>query len=308
MNISDQIRPFLERIFDRPLATIVELLLIGSIVYAVLRLLQGTPGARLIRAVLAILGATFAVVWLIAERYELERINVLYPYFVLGIFFASLVAFQTELRRILAKVGQGGWLQRWLITPEETIRSIVTAVGRLSKNKIGALIAIERSDEMGPWSESGVAVEASVSAELLETIFWPGSPLHDLGVVIRQGRILAAGCQFPLAESSAVERSLGSRHRAAIALSQEADAVVIVVSEETGTISVALDGQLRRGLSSDQLRGTLLAELGLDGHAKETMKPAPRVGSESLAGTTNGTDQTHRSDGSTDAAHLGSGG
>jgi diadenylate cyclase len=272
MDFSGQFRSFLERVFDRPWVTAIELLLIGTIVFTVLRLLQGTPGARLIRAVLAILGGSFAVVWLLADRFELDRINVLYPYFILAVFLASLVAFQSELRRILAKLGQGGWVQRWLITPEETIGPIVTAVGRLAKNKIGAIIAVERSDEMGPWSESGVPVEAAISAELLETIFWPGSPLHDLGLVVRQGRILAAGCQFPLAESSSVERSLGSRHRAAIGLSQESDAVVIVVSEETGTISVAIDGRLRRGLECDELRVCLLTELGLDGRT-EPAKP-----------------------------------
>jgi diadenylate cyclase len=149
-------------------------------------------------------------------------------------------------------------------TPEETVTPIVTAVGRLSKSKIGALIAIERSGEMEAWSESGVVLDAAVSAELLETIFWPGSPLHDLGLIIRQSRIVAAGCQFPLVESSSVERSLGSRHRAAIGLSEEADAIVIVVSEETGTISIASGGKLRRGLTPDALRETLIRELKIE--------------------------------------------
>jgi len=256
------IRLFFERVTDRPWVALIELLLIGSVVYSALRALQGTRGARLVRAVLTILAVSFAVVWLIAERFGFERINALYPYFILGVFLVSLVAFQTELRRLLLKIGEGAWLRRWIRTGDEVIEPLVTAVDRLAKKKIGAVIAVERSAEAGAIVESGVPLDAVVSAELLETIFWPGSALHDLGVMISQGRIRAAGCQFPLVESADVDRSLGSRHRAAIGMSQEADAVVIVVSEETGTISLAIHGRLRRGFTAETLRETLTKELG----------------------------------------------
>jgi len=256
------IRSFFERVADRPWVALIELLLIGSVVYSVLRALQGTRGARLVRAVLTILAVSFAVVWLIAERFGFERINALYPYFIPGIFLVSLVAFQTELRRLLLRVGEGRWFRRWFRTGDELIEPLVTAVDRLALKKIGALIAIERSAEAGAIVETGVPLDAVVSAELLETIFWPGSTLHDLGVMISQGRIRAAGCQFPLAESADVDRSLGSRHRAAIGMSQETDAVIIVVSEETGTISLALHGRLRRGFSPATLREALTRELG----------------------------------------------
>lgn len=256
------IRLFLERVFDRPWVALIELLLIGSVVYSTLRALKGTRGARLVRAVVTILAVSFAVVWLVAERFGFERINALYPYFILGVFLVSLVAFQTELRRLLLRVGEGRWLRRWIRSGDEVIEPLVTAVDRLALKKIGALIAIERSAESGAIVESGVPLDAVVSAELLETIFWPGSALHDLGVLISQGRIRAAACQFPLAESAEVDRSLGSRHRAAIGMSQEADAVVVVVSEETGTISVAIHGRLRRGFSAATLRDTLIRELG----------------------------------------------
>ena len=255
------VRSFFEQVAERPWVAIVELLLIGSVVYTILRFLQGTRGARLIRAVLTILAVSFAVVWLIAERFELERINILYPYFILGVFLVSLVAFQTELRRLLLRVGRGGWLQRWFKSSNEVIDPVVTAVERLSKKKIGALIAIERITETGAITESGIRLDATVSTELLETIFWPGTALHDMGVVVHQERIVAAGCQFPLAEAGDVDRSLGSRHRAALGMSQEVDAIVIVVSEETGTISVAMHGRLRRALTVDALRTTLVKEL-----------------------------------------------
>ena len=252
---------FFERLASRPWVALIELLLIGSIVYAVLRFLQGTRGARLVRAVLMILAVSFAVVWLIAEQFSFERINVLYPYFILGIFLVSLVAFQTELRRLLIRLGEGGWLQRWFKSANPAIEPVVTAVERLSRKKIGALIAIERTTQMGGVTETGVGLDAVVSAELVETIFWPGTALHDLGVIINQNRIVAAGCQFPLAESGDVDRSLGSRHRAALGMSYETDAVVIVVSEETGTISAAIRGRLHRALTPSMLRDTLTHEL-----------------------------------------------
>ena len=261
IDLRQSLQSFTERIAERPWVAIVELLLIGSVVYTILRFLQGTRGARLIRAVMAILAVSFAIVSLIAERFELERINVLYPYFILGVFLISLVAFQTELRRMLFRLGQGGWLQRWIKTPDQVIEPILIAVERLSKKKIGALIAIERSTELGALTETGIALDAAVSTELIETIFWPGTALHDLGMIIHQDRIRAAGCQFPLAESGDVDRALGSRHRAALGMSQEVDAVVIIVSEETGMISLAIDGRLRRSVTMEALRTTLSKEL-----------------------------------------------
>jgi diadenylate cyclase len=255
------LKTFIERAFDRPSVALVELLLIGAVVYVILRFLQGTRGARLVRAVVIILAVSFAIVRLLTAWYEFDRINVLYPYFILAVFLVSLVAFQTELRRMLLRLGEGGWLQSWSRSSARVIDPLVEAVARLSKKKIGALIAIERSTEMGALVESGVHLDAAVTTELLETIFWPGTPLHDMGVIIQQGRVSAAGCQFPLAESGDVDRSLGSRHRAAIGMSQEVDAVVIVVSEETGTISVAIRGRLRRALTPDTLREVLATEL-----------------------------------------------
>lgn len=256
-------RYFIEQVVNRPFVTIIELLLIGGIVYAVLRTLEGTRGARLVRAVLILLGVSAAVVWFTTEWLGFERINALYPYFLLAVFLVSLVAFQNELRRLLLQLGEGAWLSRWLGSSEDVINPIVVAAERLAKKKIGALVAVERTGEARAIAESGVSLDAELSAELLETIFWPGSALHDLGVMISGDRIRAAGCQFPLADSDAVDRSLGSRHRAAIGMSEETDAVVVVVSEETGTISVAINGRLRRGMTPAQLREILSTHLGV---------------------------------------------
>lgn len=255
------IQSFLERIADRPWVALVELSLIGIVVYTILRFFQGTRGARLVRAVVTILAVSFAIAWLIAERVDSARIKVLYPYFILGVFLVSLVSFQAELRRMLLRVGEGRWLQRFVKSSNQSIDPIVTAVERLSKKKIGALISVQRRFELGLIADSGVPLDAVVTAELLETIFWPGSVLHDLGVIIAGGRVVAAGCQFPLAESGDVDRSLGSRHRAALGMSQEAVGVVIVVSEETGTVSTAIRGRLRRAVKREALRETLFKEL-----------------------------------------------
>ncbi len=290
---------------DRPGVAIIELLLIGSVVYTILRFLQGTRGARLVRAVLTILAVSFAVVLLIAEQYDFDRINVLYPYFILGIFLISLVAFQTELRRLLLRLGEGGWLQRWFKSSDQVIDPIITAVERLSRKRIGALIAIERSTEMGAVSETGVRLDAVLSTELLETIFRPGTALHDLGVIINHDRIVAAGCQFPLAESGDVDRSLGSRHRAALGMSHEADAVVIIVSEQTGAISVAIRGRLRRILSAEKLRETLVKELLV---APPTVKRAKKDAKTSLpdgSAKEHGPGKAAQYDGSAHRAHLG---
>jgi len=260
INLSQEYWSFLQRMANRPAVALTELLLIGIVIYAILRFFQGTRGARLVRAVLTILAVSFAFVWLIAEQLESERIKLLYPYFIFVVFLVSLVAFQTELRRMLLRLGEGGYSQRWFKASERVIDPVVIAVERLSKKKIGALIAIERVGEIGAVLESGVRMDAKVSAELLETIFWPGTPLHDLGVIIQQGRMVAAGCQFPLAESGEVERSLGSRHRAGLGLSHEAQAVVIIVSEETGRVSLAVRGKLEV-VTPETLRRRLAEEL-----------------------------------------------
>jgi diadenylate cyclase len=271
------IQSFLERIADRPWVALIELALIGIVVYTILHFFQGTRGARLVRAVVTILAVSFAIVWLIAERVDSARIKVLYPYFILGVFLVSLVSFQVELRRMLLRVGEGRWLQRFVKTTNQSIDPIVTAVERLSKKKIGALISVQRRFEVGHIADSGVPLDAVVTSELLETIFWPGSVLHDLGVIIASGRVVAAGCQFPLAESGDVDRSLGSRHRAALGMSQEAVGVVIVVSEETGTVSTAIRGRLRRAVKRESLRETLVKELSSEPSPPKSPPAKPAV-------------------------------
>lgn len=242
----------------------IELLLIGLVIYAALRFLEGTRGARLMRAVFVIL-TSLLVVAIVAQVLALDRILFIYPYFVAAIFLVTLVVFQPELRRALMLIGERIGRRSNIAQSEKIINAIVDTAANLSRRKIGALIAIERNVPMGALMESGVQLDAEVSKELLETIFWPMTALHDLGVIISGGRIAAAGCEFPLAETTSAERALGSRHRAALGVSLETDALVVVVSEETGRISIAERGRLMAELSTDDLRRAL--EMGLIGEA-----------------------------------------
>jgi len=177
------------------------------------------------------------------------------------------VAFQPELRRALIQIGQAKFFRGRRGEVEKLVDALVDSAGYLSRNKIGAVVAVERSVGLGALAETGTRLNAEVAAGLLNTIFYPGSALHDMGVVIAAGRVTAAGCQFPLAESEEVDPSLGSRHRAALGLAQESDAAVLVVSEETGRVSLACEGQLYLGLEPDNLREMLLGLLEPDRRA-----------------------------------------
>ncbi len=252
----------------------IELLLIGVAVHAVVRFLRGTRGARMLKGIGVILIGLYLIVRLVAAKFELQRIEFLYKTFLQFAFLAIIVVFQPELRRALMRLGETRLFRSWSVRIDEEIEALVSAAIFLSRRKIGALIAIERDVGLGGIADTGTRINADVSADLLNTIFWPNSPLHDLGVVISQGRIAYAGVQFPLAESGELDRELGSRHRAAVGISQESDAVVLVVSEETGDVSIAERGQLMRKLNPDQLR-QMLTDLLRRRETNRNFNPGP---------------------------------
>lgn len=240
----------------------IELLLIGLAVYWVLRFLQGTRGARVLRGISFVLIGLYLIVRFVAVQFNLARIDFLYGQFLSFATIAVVVVFQPELRRALMRLAETRFFRGFSSQLHEEIETLVESAMFLSKRKVGALIAIEREVGLGGIAESGVRLNADLTADLLNTIFWPNSPLHDLGVIISQGRIAYAAVQFPLAESGELEKELGSRHRAAVGLSQESDAVVLVISEETGDISIAERGALLRKLTPEALRGLLIELLG----------------------------------------------
>jgi diadenylate cyclase len=241
---------------------LIELLIIGSVVYWVISFLQGTRGARLLKGIVVLLITIYVVVRLLAGRFGLQRIEFLYGRFLLAAGFAIVVVFQPELRRALMRLGETRLFRSFSTQLNDDIDALVESATFLSRRKIGAVVAIERDVGLGGIAETGTRLNAELTAELLNTTFWPNSPLHDLGVVVSNGRVTYAGVQFPLAESGELEKELGSRHRAAVGMSQETDAVVLVVSEETGDISIAERGQLLRKLTPETLRGLLSELLG----------------------------------------------
>jgi len=264
----------------------IELLIIGIAVYCVLRFLRGTRGFRLLKGVALLLVILSLIIRLVADSLGLRTLDLLYRQFLGFAELAIVVVFQPELRRALMRLGETRLFRSFSVGLEEEIEELVEGVMFCAKRKIGALVAIEREVALGAIAENGVRLNAELSATLLDTIFWPNSPLHDLGVIVSGGRIMYAGVQFPLAEPGDIERKLGSRHRAAVGMSQESDAVVLVVSEETGDVSVAESGKLIRKLTPDALRDLLLELLGgsnrpdggtshADDQANNAFAPAP---------------------------------
>ncbi len=264
----DAITTYLNRIATYNLLVVaVELLLIGMVVWWVMRFLRGTRGARLVKGVALLLATVYVVIHLLPKNvggdHDLgwDRIEFIYDKFLLFAFVAAVVAFQPELRRALIHIGQTRFFHARHVQVMAMIDALTESASYLSRNKIGAIVAVERSVGLGALMESGTSVDADLSAAVLNTIFYPGSSLHDMGVIVSDGRLATAGCQFPLAESEDVDPSLGSRHRAALGLAQESDAVVLVVSEETGRVSLACEGQLYLGLDPAALKEMLIGLL-----------------------------------------------
>jgi diadenylate cyclase len=241
-----------------PLIVIIELLLIGLVVYWAINFLEGTRGERLFRGVIILLLAGSMILKLLILRFDFVRLQYLYSSFLILVLIIAVAAFQPELRRMLIRIGQAGtFMSSSHHQLAKTVEEIVEAVANLSAKSTGAIIVIERQVALGEFIEMGVQIESRVKAALLETIFYPGNPLHDLAVIIRGQQIVAARVQLPLAEMGSVGGALGSRHRAAMGIARGSDAVAIVVSEETGIISIAEDGRLDRHITIEQLRSRL---------------------------------------------------
>ncbi len=232
----------------------IELFLIGLVVYWVVDFLEGTRGERLFRGVIFILVAGVLVLNLVVERLEFLRLQYLYKGFLVAVLIIAVAAFQPEIRRVLMRIGQPRF---WVGSSHQlsrTVEEIITAATGLSAAKIGAIIVIEKRVALGEFIETGVRIDAKLTAELLKTIFHPGTALHDMAVIVRGDRVVAASVQLPLAEAASAGVELGSRHRAAIGITSGSDATCLVVSEQTGTISVAKNGRLFRDIDESRLR------------------------------------------------------
>lgn len=231
---------------------VLEITLLAVVIYGALRFVRGTRGwpvvTGFIVALLALALVTYAL--------DLRVLRWLLGTFSAFLAVAVLVIFQPELRRMLAELGN---LRLFATAHEqrENIEVIIQTVERLADVRIGALIAIEQSIQLHEAVESGIVVDCAATSEMLETIFFPNNAIHDGGVLIRGDRITHAACIFPLSQRQDLHKSLGTRHRAALGLSEETDALIVVVSEESGAISYAYKGQLVRGVSLEELRAFL---------------------------------------------------
>jgi diadenylate cyclase len=241
----------------------IELFLIGFVVYWAVDFLEGTRGERLFRGVIFILIVGFLILKLILGQFAFERLRFLFSYFLIFVLIIAVAGFQPEIRRALIRIGQPRFLVGSPQQLAKTVEQIVAAVMQLSATQVGAIIVIEKRVALGEFIETGVRVDARVSAELLKTLFHPGSALHDMAVIIRGDRVVAARVQLPLAEAGTVGGAeLGSRHRAAIGITAGSDATCVVVSEETGNISLAENGRLTRDITEGRLRRYLAGTIG----------------------------------------------
>ncbi len=235
---------------------VVEILILTVGIYCFLRFIRGTRGAPVVTGFLVLLLAFVLVSVLLKLKVLQYLLGAFSTFFILAV----CIIFQPELRRILAELGN---LPLFATAHEQrqNIEVIIQTVERLSDVRIGALIAIEQSIHLQGAVESGIIVDCEATPEMLETIFFPNNAIHDGGVILKADRIACAACIFPLTQRQDLNKTLGTRHRAAIGLSEETDAVVVVVSEETGAISYAYKGQLVRGVTSEELRAFLTSVL-----------------------------------------------
>ena len=233
----------------------IELILIGLVVYWIVDFLEGTRGERLFRGVILILVIGVLISNLLVQQLDFPRLRHLYKGFLIGVLIIAVAAFQPEIRRVLIRLGQPRFWAGSLHQLSRTVEELLTAVTELSAARIGAVIVIEKQVALGEFIETGVRIDAKVTADLLRTIFHPGTALHDMAVIIRGDRVVAASVQLPLAEAGSVEGvELGSRHRAAMGITAGSDATCLVVSEETGIVSLAKDGKLTRNIDESALR------------------------------------------------------
>ncbi len=232
---------------------VLDIVIVWYLFYKLFQLIRGTRAAQMFLGLAVIIAASFIADWL-----RLNALNWIISSLKTVWVVAFVIIFQPELRRVLAQLGQSR-IVRYFMRPEHlaTLDEVVRAATELSRKKIGALIVIAREANLRHYIETGTRINARVTCELLCTIFTPNTPLHDGACVIVGERIVAAGCILPISENPMIPASLGMRHRAAVGLTEETDAVVVVVSEETGRIAVSVRGNLRRNLEPEVLREAL---------------------------------------------------
>ena len=252
--------------------TVLDILLVAVIIYEVLVMIRGTRAAPMLAGLAAV-----GVAFYLARIGELVTLNWLVGHLLPYVVFALIVVFQSEIRHVLSDVGRRVSFLRGPAVEGDSYDDIVLAANLFSQHQTGALMVIEREIGLRTYIESGVAMDARLSYDLLATIFRPSAPLHDGAVIIQKDRLAAAACFLPLSMNPVLSTQVGTRHRAGIGITEETDAIAVIVSEETGAISLAVGGKLDRDLTVEQLREHLSSEL------RRYMSPValPTVGPQS---------------------------
>ena len=254
--------------FRESVKEIIDILIVSFVIYKLLQLIRGTRAIQLLKGIFVVVS-----IWVLSFLFQLNTLqwmmNKLFTFGLLGI----IVIFQPELRRALEQLGRGTLFSRSGTEVNhdlnKRVSEIMKTVGYLSKRKIGALIVFERETGLNEYIESGIQIGAEISSELLTNIFIPNTPLHDGAVIIRHNQVMAAGCYLPLSENPFISKELGTRHRAAIGMSEISDAISVVVSEETGQVSLAINGMVVRDIKEESLISKLYEELSLKPKLKE---------------------------------------
>ncbi len=247
---------------------LIDILMVAGFFYLIFALLRGSRSYVALMGFIALLMGTM-LLYLLVRAWEMEGMTLIFQNVWIVVMLVFLIVFQHDFRRALINLGQMRVFRAFFASREsDVVEETLSAVNVMSNRNVGGLIVFERRNPLDPYLGSGTELDAAISPEMIRTVFTPYSPLHDGAMIIRGERILAAGCILPLSDEQ-VSSDLGTRHRAALGMSEETDAVVVVVSEETGTISVAVDGKIERGLKIDDLRRRLRRELNLhDGEAE----------------------------------------
>ncbi|MBN2382812.1 diadenylate cyclase CdaA [bacterium] len=231
---------------------IIDILIVTFILYRFFLIIKGTLAVQMFIGIFILLGASY-----FAQNFQLYTIRWFLQNFLYFWIVALLIIFQPELRKAMAEVGQRGIFRKRKLIEEQMLDELIKATAAMAESKTGAIIVLERNTGLREYREKGSTLNATISSELLRAIFYPENPLHDGAVIINQARIESAACFLPLSKSPHLGKAAGSRHRAAIGITEEADCLAIVVSEETGKISLAIEGKLQADLDIESLRQIL---------------------------------------------------
>ncbi len=230
----------------------VDIGIVAFIVYSLIELIRGTRAARMLIGLCVVV-----LIYLSSRVFDLYTVNWILDNFLSSVLLVIVIIFQHDIRRALIQVGSRPFFGSATGLRGQDLEEILRAVVTLASRRVGGLLVLERETGLNEFIEGGTTIDAQISRELVVSIFMPASPIHDGALIIRKGRITAAGCFLPLTVNPNVSKTFGTRHRAAIGITEESDAVVIAVSEETGSISLVVDGRLTRDLDAGSLRGTL---------------------------------------------------